>query len=127
MDYLFYELGLNLIPIDTKTRSFNPLLNPWKESPIPNMTFERWKKKGLFKKGKNRPNYGIVAGKIHRGKGKGKILKDVDMGFNIDKGTTFVPLFVDPKNEYELLSSIYQAKSMEEPHDSQLGDSNSPI
>ena len=82
---------------------------------------------GLFKKGRNRLNYGIIIGKIHRGTNKGETIGDMAVEYDIDKGTIFVPISIYPKSEYELFSWMYEPQVVDEPHDSQLGDPSSPI
>lgn len=95
MDYLFYEIGVNIIPANYKKMSYNVLLDEWINSPLSDSTFEFWKKKGYFRKDNNKLNYGIIIGRIHRGVNKGKFLKDMDIDFDINKGTSFLPLFKD--------------------------------
>ena len=59
LDYFYYHLGANVIPIDSRNKL--PLVN-WKEwqwRAIPSDVFEMWKQKGLFEKG-----YGILTGKL---------------------------------------------------------------
>lgn len=101
MDYLFYEIGLNIIPANAKKMSYNALLDEWTELPIPDSTFNFWKRKGYFKKSKRKLNYGIIIGQIHRGNNKGKFLKNMDINFDINKGTAFVPVY-DNKQPREI-------------------------
>ena len=127
MNYLFYQSGLNVIPVNTKKRSFDPLLNPWKELSLPDLAFEKWKKMGLFKKGNNRLNYGIIIGKVHRGIDRGLIIRNMVVDFDIDKGTTFTRVFEFPDNEYEMFSAIYGEHTNDKPRASQVGNPSSTI
>lgn len=97
MDHLFYEIGVNLLPANAKKMSYNALLDGWIGFPIPDSTFDFWKIKGYFKKGNNKLNYGILLGPIHRGINKGKFLKDMNINYDINKGTVFLPLFRDKR------------------------------
>ena len=54
MDYLFYEIGVNIIPANFKKMSYNVLLDEWLDSSISDSTFEFWKKKGYFIKHKKK-------------------------------------------------------------------------
>lgn len=95
MDYLFYEIGVNIIPAKVKKMTYSALLDGWIDLPIPDSTFEFWKTKDYFKKSNKKLNYGIIIRQIHRGINKGKFLKDIDIDFDINKGTTFLPLYKD--------------------------------
>ncbi|MGD1838709.1 MAG: bifunctional DNA primase/polymerase, partial [Nitrososphaeraceae archaeon] len=72
-DFWYYEIGVNVIPADTKNKI--PLV-PWRPNqnkPIPKDVFEQWKKEGKFNKG-----LAIICGKIWRGRHKGKYLNAID-------------------------------------------------
>lgn len=99
MDYLFYNIGVNLIPANYKKMSYNALLDAWINSPLSDSTFEFWKKKGYFYKGKKKLNYGIILRRIHRGINKGRLLSSIDIHFDIEKGTTFLPLYRDRRQD----------------------------
>ncbi len=74
LDYWYYSLGINIIPIRYKSK--RPLI-PWKEwqnKTIPIETYERWKKEGLFKNG-----FILYTGRIWRGPNEGKYLVCIDI------------------------------------------------
>ncbi|MDR4490206.1 MAG: bifunctional DNA primase/polymerase [Candidatus Nitrosocosmicus sp.] len=74
LDNFYYQMGKNVIPIDSKSKRSLIEWKEWQNKAIQTGTFENWKKKGLFDRG-----YGIITGKIPRGLHKGKYLVCIDI------------------------------------------------
>ncbi|MDN5866822.1 MAG: bifunctional DNA primase/polymerase [Candidatus Nitrosocosmicus sp.] len=73
LNYFYHDLGMNIIPVDSRNKK--PLVNwkEWQTKTIPIEMFEQWKKEGLFDKG-----FGIITGRIWRGKYQGYFLICLD-------------------------------------------------
>src|SRR6476660_249113 len=74
LDNCFYQIGVNIIPVDSQNK--RPLINwlEWQNNPILIERYEQWKSDGLFDKG-----FGIITGKIHRGQYQNKYLICIDI------------------------------------------------
>jgi hypothetical protein len=72
-DFWHYEVGVNVIPADTKNKQTYENWTQWQNTPIPDELHEQRKKNGDYKKG-----IAIVTGPIWRGKNKGKYLNGID-------------------------------------------------
>lgn len=70
----WHNLGINIIPSDSKNKK--PLVNwkEWQNKSIPKDTYENWKKDNLFDKGCS-----LITGKILYGLYKGKYLVVIDI------------------------------------------------
>src|SRR5687768_14783566 len=73
LDHYFYEIGVNVIPADTKNKQTYENWTQWQNTLIPDELHEQRKKNGDYKKG-----IAIVTGPIWRGKNKGKYLNGID-------------------------------------------------
>ena len=62
VDFWHYQIGVNLIPADTKEKKTNENWSQWQDKPIPDELHEQRKRKGEYNKG-----IAIVTGKIWRG------------------------------------------------------------
>ena len=69
IDYWFYTIGANVIPVDSKNKIPTTDWKIWQDKPIPNESFERWKKEGRYNNG-----IAIITGTIWRGNIKENIL-----------------------------------------------------
>src|SRR6185437_14163853 len=74
LDNWFYQIGVNIIPVDSQNK--RPLINwlKWQNNPISLELYEQWKSEGFFDKG-----IAIIAGKVWRGPHKDKYLVFVDL------------------------------------------------
>src|SRR6185312_7053423 len=88
LDNWFYQIGVNIIPVDSQNKK--PLINwlEWQNNPISIELYEQWKSEGLFDKG-----FAIITGKIHRDQYKDKnlICIDIDNKKGIDEILSFSP------------------------------------
>jgi hypothetical protein len=73
-DFWFYEIGVNVIPADSKNKKPTVRLEEFQEKPITMEEHEDFKRKGDFANG-----IAIIVGKILRGKYKGKYLACIDI------------------------------------------------
>jgi Bifunctional DNA primase/polymerase, N-terminal len=74
-DYWHYEIGVNVMPVDSKNK--RPLISSWKgwqNNPIVDEQHEQCKKDGSYKNG-----IAVIAGKIWRGLHKDKYLVVLDL------------------------------------------------
>lgn len=58
-DFWRYEIGVNVIPANTKYKKPIVQWTEWQDKPIPKETHEKWKREGTFKNG-----MAIIAGKV---------------------------------------------------------------
>jgi Bifunctional DNA primase/polymerase, N-terminal len=73
-DFWYYQIGVNVIPADTKNKQTGYNWSQCQEKPIPNELHEQCKRTEDYKKG-----IALVAGKIWRGQFKGKCLVAIDL------------------------------------------------
>ena len=96
IDFWYYDLELNIIPIQLKGK--NPLISwkEWQDKIIPIEVYEKWKKKDCVDN-----NYALITGKIHRGQFKDKyiICIDIDNKAGINE---FIQHFTEIKSLQEL-------------------------
>ena len=95
IDYWFYTIGANVIPVDSKNKIPTKEWKIWQDKPIPNESFEQWKEEGIYNKG-----IAIITGKIWRGAYKGKYLICIDID--------------NKKGIEEFLSYFPESKTLEE-------------
>jgi hypothetical protein len=74
IDFWAHDIGVNLIPANTRSKRTYEEWSQWQDKPIPNEILEEWKKNGKFDQG-----CAIIAGKIWRGPYKGKYLCCIDI------------------------------------------------
>lgn len=74
LDFWAYEIGVNLIPADTRNKRTYEEWSQWQDKPIPDEIFKEWKRNGKFDQG-----CAIIAGRIWRGSYKGKYLCCIDI------------------------------------------------
>ncbi|MGD9672127.1 MAG: phage/plasmid primase, P4 family [Candidatus Nitrosocosmicus sp.] len=96
LDYFYYDLGLNVIPVQSKSKQTLIQWKEWQVKPIPEQQFKAWKDKGLFDSG-----YGIITGKIWRGSFKDKYLLCIDIDNSIGL-IDFMSFFIETKSIEEL-------------------------
>ena len=72
-DFWFYQIGVNVIPADTKNKQTYEHWSQCQDKPIPEEEHEERKRNGEYNKG-----IAIVTGPIWRGKNKGKYLNGID-------------------------------------------------
>src|SRR5918999_1284162 len=73
-DYWYYEIGLNIIPADTKNKRTYIKWSEWQINPIPEEQFNEWKRTNAFDKG-----MAVIAGKAWRGRYEGKYFTFIDL------------------------------------------------
>jgi hypothetical protein len=73
-DFWHYQIGVNVIPADTKNKQTGYNWSQCQEKPIPNEFHEQRKRNGEYNKG-----IALVTGKIWRGQFKGKYLVAIDL------------------------------------------------
>ena len=61
-DFWYYEIGVNVIPADTKNKTTCENWSQWKDTSMPIEIFEIYKKSGYYNNG-----IAIIPGKIWRG------------------------------------------------------------
>lgn len=96
LHYFYYQMGINLIPMDSRNK--RPLVNwkEWQDKVIPNEIFEKLKNEGLFKNG-----FALFTGRIWRGPNRGKYLICIDIDNNGGM-EEFVASFTEIKSIQEL-------------------------
>jgi hypothetical protein len=96
IDFWYYDLGLNIIPIRFKSKQSLILWGEWQDKTIPKELYEKWKKKGFVNN-----NCAIITGKISRGPYNDKYLVciDIDNKIGIDE---FLFYFTEIKSLEEL-------------------------
>ena len=72
-DFWYDDIGVNIIPANTKEKETYENWSQWQDKPIPDGLHEQRKKNGEYNKG-----IAIVTGQIWRGKNKGKYLNGID-------------------------------------------------
>ena len=72
-DFWYYQIGVNIIPADTKNKKTYENWSQLQDKSIPEELHEKRKKNGEYNKG-----IAIVTGPIWRGKNKGKYLNGID-------------------------------------------------
>ncbi len=73
-DFWNNDIGVNVIPADTKNKQTYENWLPWQDKPIPNELHEQRKKNGEYNKG-----IALIPGKIGKGQFKGKYLVAIDL------------------------------------------------
>jgi hypothetical protein len=73
-DFWYYEIGVNVIPADTKNKQTFENWSHWQDKPISDELHEQRKRNGDYKKG-----IAIVTGQIWRGRLEGKYLVAIDL------------------------------------------------
>ncbi|WP_415311986.1 bifunctional DNA primase/polymerase [Candidatus Nitrosocosmicus sp. FF01] len=73
-DFWFYQIGVNVISIDSKEKTTYVKWSEFQDGPISEEQYIRWKTEEAFNQG-----IAIIAGKIWRGKYKGKHLACIDI------------------------------------------------
>jgi hypothetical protein len=82
-DFWRYDIGINIIPADTKNKTTTIRWSEYQDKPIPEWQHEQWKKEGAFNRG-----IAIILGKVwHNKKRKDLyfIFLDVDKRLAIDE------------------------------------------
>lgn len=74
LDFWYHEIGVNLIPADTRNKRTFEEWSQWQYQSIPIETFEEWKRNYKFEKG-----CAVITGKIWRGKYAEKYLCCIDI------------------------------------------------
>ena len=72
-DFWYYQIGVNIIPADTKEKKTYENWSQWQDKSIPIEIHEQRKRNGEYNNG-----IAVVTGKIWRGKNKGKYLNGID-------------------------------------------------
>ncbi|HSF51241.1 MAG TPA: phage/plasmid primase, P4 family [Nitrososphaeraceae archaeon] len=72
-DFLFYEIGANPIPADTKYKRINKHWGDFQDKSVPVEVHEFRKEKGEYDNG-----IAVMTGRFHKGKNKGKFLIGID-------------------------------------------------
>ena len=72
-DFWYYEIGVNVIPANTKEKKTFENWLPWQDKSIPKELHEFRKKNGEYGKG-----IAVVLGKLWRGKYQGQFLNGID-------------------------------------------------
>ena len=72
-DFWHNQIGVNIIPADTKEKKTDENWTQWQDKPITDELHEERKRNGEYNKG-----IAIITGKIWRGKHKGKYLVGID-------------------------------------------------
>jgi len=72
-NFWYYEIGVNVIPANTKEKVTYENWIPWQDKPLPEELHELRKKNGEYAKG-----IAILMGKIWRGKYEGQYLNGID-------------------------------------------------
>ena len=73
IDFWYYEIGVNIIPANTKTKETFENWSQWQDKSIPKELHEFRKKNGEYDKG-----IAIVLGQIWRGKYSGQYINGID-------------------------------------------------
>jgi putative DNA primase/helicase len=73
-DFWYYEIGVNVIPADTKHKTIFENWSQWKDKSMPIEVFESYKRSGLYNNG-----LAIIPGRIWRGPYEGKYLVAIDL------------------------------------------------
>lgn len=73
-DYWYYDIGVNVIPANTKRKETYESWSQWQDQSIPVEVHESRKKSGYYNNG-----IAIIPGKIYRGPYKGKYLVAIDL------------------------------------------------
>lgn len=73
-DFWYNDIGVNVIPADTKQKTTFENWSQWKDKSMPNEIFESYKKSGYYNNG-----LAIVPGKIWRGPFADKYLVAIDL------------------------------------------------
>jgi len=73
-DLWYYQIGVNVIPADTKNKRTYENWLQWQDNPIPDELHEERKKNGEYNKG-----IALLSGKIWRGQFEGKYLIAIDL------------------------------------------------
>jgi hypothetical protein len=74
VDYWFYEIGVNVFPVNSKEKQTIISWKEWQNNSIPIEVYEKWKNDELFDKG-----CAIIPGKIRRRSNKNKFLVFIDL------------------------------------------------
>lgn len=106
-DFWNYIIGVNCIPFNSKNKVTYENWSTWQDQSIPVEVFENWKENGLFDKG-----IAVIAGKIWRGKYKGKYLACVDIDNKKGK-EEFLSYF----GQYDTLEKLAQKTIVEQHRD----------
>ena len=72
-DFWHYEIGANVIPANSKSKSTIIKWSIFQDNPIPNNQHEEWKNNGSFHNG-----IAVITGRLYQGVNKGKFLVGVD-------------------------------------------------
>jgi hypothetical protein len=72
-DFLFYRIGANPVPVDTKYKKINIRWREFQEKSVPVKVHESRKEKGEYDNG-----IAVMTGRIHKGKNEGKYLTGID-------------------------------------------------
>jgi Bifunctional DNA primase/polymerase, N-terminal len=73
-DFMYYKLGVNVIPANTREKETFENWSQWQDKSIPQELHEQWKKNNEYNKG-----IAIIPGKIWRGPFKGNYLVAIDL------------------------------------------------
>lgn len=74
IDFWYNEIGANLIPADTRNKRTNISWSVYQDAPVPKEQIELWNRENAFQYG-----MAVIAGKLWRGKFKGKYLIAIDL------------------------------------------------
>jgi DNA replicative helicase MCM subunit Mcm2 (Cdc46/Mcm family) len=72
-DYYYYQLGVNVIPADTKNKRTYEKWSQWQLNPLPENIFQEWKDNHRFDSG-----IAVICGRAWRGVREGKYLTFID-------------------------------------------------
>ena len=64
-DFWRYDVGVNVIPADTRMKIYRISWKQWQHNPIPEVIYEEWKTSGAFGNG-----IAIILGKVHHNRQK---------------------------------------------------------
>ena len=88
LNFWYHNIGVNVIPVDSKTKRPLTTWKEWQTTPIPEPLFEKWKTEGAFNNG-----CALLTGKIWRGLHKDKYIVciDIDNKLGIDEILSYFP------------------------------------
>ena len=73
-DFWYYQIGVNVIPADTKNKETYENWSQWQDKPIPDELHEQRKRNGDYNKG-----IALLPGKIWKDQFEGKYLVAIDL------------------------------------------------
>jgi hypothetical protein len=106
-DFWYYQIGVNVIPADTKNKQTGYNWSQCQEKPISNELHEQRKRNGQYNKG-----IALVTGKIWRGQFKEKYLVAIDL----DNKKAIEEFCKDGLEELKLKTLVEQTSNLEKMH-----------